>query len=269
MRVIKICSVMSLLTLALCLVAPAPILGADEMTQWLNHLEFLPADATIATEFNAGLGGLEVTASDAAESFLEQGLQAPPGHLVNGVRVCYVLNSTESIITRISLAQLQNPLDPAQVLLDDMTSQSEMGPVCVDSAPPFGDPINPVMGPLSLRLGVNIADPVDNIVILGVALLTIPDPNSPMLLAIQQLQSDLQEVEGNLQEVEGNLQEVEDDLREVKDNLQNHTHTYMTGRGVGHNNTMATTGSSSFSSESSQTEPVTLTLKKKGKKKPF
>lgn len=252
MRVKNGCSLLSFLALTCCLLAPSPLLAADATVQWLNHLDFLAGDDVVAAEFNAGLGGLEISASDTGDRFVEQGLQVSPGFLVSGVRVCYALSSAESFINQISLAQLQDPVVGGQVLLDDLTSQSDPGPVCVDSAPPFGDPIDPALGPLNLRLGATFADTGDNVVILGVGLLTIPDPNSPVLQAIEQLQSD--------------LADVQDDLAEVQDDLQNHSHTYLTGKGVGHNNVTATTGSASFSDEPPQPAPLATSKKKTNKK---
>jgi len=234
-RTKEICSVLSLFALAVCLLVPSQLLAADETVQWINHLEFLPGDSEIMTAFNAGLGGLEVTATATGENFIEQGVQVSTGYLVTGVRVCYALDSATSFINQISLAQLQDPPGSSLVLLDDMADQTDMGPVCVNSAPPFVDPIDPSQGALSLRLGVDFTDVNNNVVILGVGLLTVPDPNSPILQALQ----------------------------ELKDDLQNHTHNYLTGRGVGHNKVIATTGGSNFTSDPPEVTPMSSAKKKK------
>jgi hypothetical protein len=71
----------------------------------------------------------------------------------------------------------------------------------------------------------------------------IPDPNSPVLQAMQQLRSDLDALE---------------------DGLQNHTHSYLTGKGTGHNNVVATTGGATLPVP---TPVVSVSAPKNNKKK--
>ena len=129
----------------------------------------------------------------------------PPGYLVTGVRFSYETRSsstdTPSFISQIRLAQVQDPPATALVLLDDGTDLTAPGPVCADSAAP-AEPIYPAAGALLLALRVNFASTDDRIVVRGVALDLVPDPESLLLT---------------------------------------HTHEYLTGRGTGHNNTVAET----------------------------
>jgi len=214
----KTYSWLSTFVLALWVCAPSFALADD--VQWINHLGFLPGDSSVKTEFNAvnsgvggGLSGLVVTSTTTGEEadgggnkVIEQGVQVPPGFLVSGVRVCYELSSSLSYISQIRIGQLQDPPDTALMMLDDGTDLVDVGPICVNSAEPFSGPINPAEGALRLSLRVNFGDINDSIVVRGVGLLIVPDPDSPL----QQ--------------------------------LLNHTHDYLTGKGVGHNKVVAATG---------------------------
>lgn len=195
---------------------PAPVI------MWINHLAFLPGDPSVITSFNAvdsgvgsGLSGLIIESTTTGENaepggnkVVERGLDVPPGYLITGVRVCYELSDTGSFISQIRLAQVQDPPAAALVVLDDGTDLLNAGPLCVDSAQPL-TAINPADGGLRLSFRVNFGNITDRIVIRAVALNMVVDPNSPI------------------------MQE-----------LLNHTHIYLTGKGIGHNNTQATTSPS-------------------------
>jgi hypothetical protein len=161
------CSLFSFVIFVLVLVAPSSVLAVGESVQWLNHLGFLPGNASVGTAFNAvdsgvggGLSGLIVSSTTTGEvdKYIEQGVQVPPGFLVSGVRVCYESTSATSFISQIRLAQLQDPPATALVLLDDGADLVNPGPVCVNSALPFAGSIDPALGALRLSLGVNFAD---------------------------------------------------------------------------------------------------------------
>jgi hypothetical protein len=195
--------------------ALAPAAGHADQSMWIDHLGFLAGDPSVNVSFNAvnsgvggGLSGLIVqstTTGDEAtgggNKVIETSLSVPPGYLVDGVRVCYESSAASSYIDQIRLAQVQNPPATALVLLDDAAALTDPGPVCVDSAEPTS-PIDPSAGALLLSLRVNFGDTADKIVVRGVALHLVMDPKSW---------------------------------------LMTHTHKYLTGRGVGQNNTVVQT----------------------------
>jgi hypothetical protein len=243
--------------LVLSLVVPSQVLADEhETVQWINHLEFLPGVSYVATSYTPINGGLKVTASETGENFIVQGLPVAPGFLVTGIRVCYELTDPESFISQIAITQLEDPPVSRVLVLNDTTELSDMGPICVNSTPSFGD-IDPSQGALNLSLGMWFPDINDSITVLGVGLVMVPDPDSPMAQALQELQDGLDEVNGRVDQVIVDLEDVKVDLEDVKDDLEdvkieledvkndlvNHTHTYLTGKGTGHNNTVATSGS--------------------------
>jgi hypothetical protein len=188
---------------------PPPPQPTETYTMWINHLDFVPGDFTVTTSFdlnpNVGTGLLIGSTTPGIDQSVEKGLQVSPGFLISGVRVCYELSSSNSFINNISLARLQDPPTGLSVLLNDPTDLTDKGPICVDSAPPL-KPIDPSLGAVRLRLGVNFASSGDSIVVRAVGLHLVLDPNGPI----------------------------------------EHTHIYLTGKGVGHNNTQAITSEPLF-----------------------
>jgi hypothetical protein len=203
------------------LVFPQVLKAQDSTVMWINHLNFLPGDPSVVTSFNAstvpptidtGSTGLVITSTTTAGSkVVEKGVQVPPWYLVTGVRICYELTSMQSYISQVALVQLQTPGVVTPVLIDG-TDRTSTDPVCVDTIAAL-NPINQVYGALRLSLGLNFGSTTDAIVLRGVGLRLIPDPNSP-------------------------IQKEIDALWEA---FENHTHIYLTGKGVGHNNTEAMT----------------------------
>ena len=191
------------------------------VVMWTNHLDFLPGDESVKTSFNAvnsgvggGLSGLIIESSTTGEDAIgggnkvvEKGLQVPPGFLISGVRVCYELSNPRSFISQIRLAQVQDPPATALVLLDDGTDLTNAGPVCIDSE---AVSIDPSVGAVRLSFRVNYGDVTDRIVLRAVGLYLLIDPNGP--------------------------------FQKIIEGIENHTHTYLTGKGKGHNNTQAETG---------------------------
>ena len=57
--------------------------------------------------------------------------------------------------------------------------------------------------------------------------------------------------------VAGELQDLQDQIDRLRQALENHTHEYLTGRGVGHNNTVASTGAAVISDSSSSSASTT------------
>lgn len=192
-----------------------PVAGHADQLMWIDHLGFLAGDPSVSVSFNAvnsgvggGLSGLIIQSTTTGEDatgggnkVIETSLAVPPGYLVDGVRVCYESSATSSFISQIRLAQVQDPPATAIVLLDDATDLTDPGPVCTDSAAP-AEPVDPAIGALLLSLRVNFGDTAERIVVRGVALHLVVDPDSLLLT---------------------------------------HTHEYLTGRGAGHNNTVVQT----------------------------
>jgi hypothetical protein len=240
--------------------APAQVEPETEAVMWINHLDFLPGDETVLTSFNAvtsgvggGLSGLIIEStttgedvSPAGNKVIEKGLLVPPWHLVTGVRVCYELSSAASFISAVRIAQVDETPDTASVKLDDDTDLTDPNPVCVDSAMPAA-PIDPADGALRLSLRVNFGSTTDRIVLRAVGLYVEPSPDSPTMQAI----------EGLMTEIDA-----------LASDIENHSHSYLTGRGRGHNNTVATTGTADFTEEAaSEVVPFPGKIKRPKKKK--
>jgi len=214
---------------------PGTALAQGSQVMWINHLDFLAGDPSVTTSFNAvtsgvggGLSGLIIESTTTGEDaegggnkVVEKGLQVPPGYLVSKVRVCYELSNARSFISQIRLAQVQDPPSTALVLLDDATDLTNAGPICVDSAG-LTPGIDPSAGGLRLSLRVKFGDVTDIIVLRAVALYLDLDPDSALGQAIA-------------------------DIEDLRKDLQNHTHDYLTGQGVGHNNVVAVSGPPEFS----------------------
>jgi hypothetical protein len=164
-----------------------PVLPAEGKVLWINHLDFLSGDPSVlTTSFRSvssdvgGLSGLNIHSSTVGEvdSFggnkvVEQGVEVPLGYLISGVRVCYQLSSSNSFISQIRLAQVQDPPSFAFVMLDDGTDQTAVGPVCVDSTPTS---VDPSAGSVRLSLRLNFGDTGDAIVVRAVGLRLVNAP---------------------------------------------------------------------------------------------
>jgi uncharacterized protein YoxC len=262
--------------LALTLAAPAQALA--ETAQWINHLGFWPTSQDVDTEIDAEHTALAVkpgvSGGAGVDYFVQQIVQVPAGYLVTGVQFCYEKESTESYLTQITLAQLAPP-GPALLVLKDDTDLIAAA-ACV-SVPAFGQ-VDPSEGALRLGIGFNFLDSAP-IVIRSVALLTVPDSKSPAAQALAQLQTDLDglvslvntlagEVDGlgvdvsklrtdlngltafvttlntKVAGLDSAVSQLEADLAQLETGVEalgNHTHIYLTGKGRGHNNTMART----------------------------
>lgn len=81
---------------------------------------------------------------------------------------------------------------------------------------------------------------------------TIPGPTPDLEERVETLEEKVQSLECQMEtltEQYESLQQRVTELEEALDDLLNHTHTYLTGEGEGHNNTQATTGPPSTSGE--------------------
>jgi hypothetical protein len=148
---------------------------------WINHFGLLPGDDSVRTSFDAvtsgvggGLTGLVITSTTAGETGASGGnkvvhmaVEVPPGYMIEGVRVGYELTSSDSFISQIRLAQVQDPPKSAIVLLDDGTDHTDIGPTDVDSEPTS---IDPAAGALLLSLRTNFGDTADKIVVRALGL---------------------------------------------------------------------------------------------------
>jgi outer membrane murein-binding lipoprotein Lpp len=273
---------LSSFALALTLAAPAQALA--QTAQWINHLGFWPTTSDVVTEIDVEHTALAVSPAPsvgAGDYFVQQLVQVPAGYLVTGVQVCYANTdpSPGNYLTQITLAQLTPTAPALLVLVDD--SDRTAAEACV-SVPAFG-PVDPSLGALRLGLGFHLMSnyPFE---IRGVALMTIPDPNSPAAQALAQLRTDLDglvalvntlagEVDGlgvdvstlrtdlngltafvatldtKVDGLDSAVSQLEADLAELEhevEALENHTHVYLTGKGQGHNNTRARTSEPSI-----------------------
>jgi hypothetical protein len=154
---------------------------------WIQHLDLLPGDGSVLTSFNSttsgvggGLAGLIIQSTTTGEvdllagnKVVEKAIQVPPRFTITGVRVCYELSSAASFISQIRLAQVQDPPSTANVLLDDATDHTAVGPVCFDSAVTS---VDPSLGPVLLSLRVNFGSTSDKIVLRGLGLHLVPTP---------------------------------------------------------------------------------------------
>jgi hypothetical protein len=185
--------------------------AADEV-MWINHLGFVPGDSAVQTD-TAG-GGLTIQSIPQIPQVyggkVEKGLEVPPGYLVTGVRVCYTTIYTGSI-NEISITQVSDLTGAVSVPLQQPAVLTSHVFACADTT--AAALIDQGNGPLRLTFGVSLPFATDAVVLQGVGLYLKPDPNSPMQKQI-------------------------DELKAV---FENHTHIYLTGVGVGHNNTQAVT----------------------------
>lgn len=212
---------------------PQRAAAQEASLMWVNNLAPLPGDPSVFTDFNAvsaygTLNGLMIgstttgeNAEDGGNKVVAMGLQVPPGFTIAGVRVCYEVLGTASFISQIRLAQLQDPPSTAVVMLDDGTDLIDPGPVCVDSAEPFAGPVDPTLGAVQLSLRVNFGNTNDVIVLRGVG-----------LWLVNVAQASLQE----------QIDLLGQQLGQLREEMASHTHTYLTGPGVGHNKVTATSG---------------------------
>ena len=153
---------------------------------WLNHLDFLPGDATVNISHPyvqcpgaGGLSGLAITSTTLGElgpaseiKVVYKGIEVPPTYRINAVRICYKNSSESSFISQVRLCQLKNPPDSCLVRMDDPTNHTNVGPVCVN-VPAGVDPSpdsDALEGALRLSLTVNFGDLNDTICLLGVGL---------------------------------------------------------------------------------------------------
>ena len=156
--------------------------GSQTATMWINHLDLVPGGAEVQTLYSStssgvggGLSGLIVMSTTTGEVFadlgnkvIEKGLDVPPNYNITGVRICYESSSAASFISQVRLSQLANPPSVANVLLDDATDLTNVGPVCVNSA---ATSVDTSLGAVRLALRVNFGAITDKIVIRGLGLL--------------------------------------------------------------------------------------------------
>jgi hypothetical protein len=278
----RVFNVLTFLALLFCLALPSQLFAEDEIGQWINHLDFLPGSSDVVAEYNSAIGlggGLVITSTattDTAIASVVQGLQVPAGYLVNGVRVCYAVIG-ENYIDEVSISQLQDPPYGTDIVLFDTTSLNSTDPVCVNTFLTVDGPIDPSMGALTLRFGVNFVDTAESVVIYGVGLLTVPDPDSP----VSQLEDDVAQLEDDVEQLNSNIKRIAavliehgvrlDNLDKDLDRLTNavikHTHIYRTGKGVGHNKVEAASSTLIFVEETPEPKPEAPVVEEKSKEK--
>jgi uncharacterized coiled-coil protein SlyX len=206
---------------------------------------------------------------------------------------------------------LQDPPYDTDIVLFDTTSLNSTDPVCVNTFLTVDGPIDPSMGALTLRFGVNFVDTTESIVIYGVGLMTVLDPDSPVAQLeddVAQLEDDVAQLEDDVAQLEDYVAQLEDDVAQLEDgveqleddvaqlnksieriaavlidhgvrldNLDNdldrltnivnkHTHIYMTGKGVGHNNVKAASSTYTLDLETLAPKQINKKLKWSSKK---
>jgi hypothetical protein len=203
---------------ALGMVGLSQVARADEV-MWINHLDFVPGDSAVQTATAPG-GGLTIQTIPQIPLVyggkVEKGLEVPPGYLVTGVRVCYTTVYSGSI-SEISITQLWDSTAAVTVPLHQLAVLTNPVFACADTT--AAALINQDNGPLRLTFGVSLPMPNDAVVLQGVGLYLRADANS-------------------LQE---QIRVLNEKLENLTADFENHTHTYLTGIGVGHNNTQAVT----------------------------
>jgi hypothetical protein len=59
---------------------------------------------------------------------------------------------------------------------------------------------------------------------------------------LDQLETDVAALEERVDGIEGDIEELDEKVDQLREDFDNHSHTYLTGKGTGHNNTEADTG---------------------------
>jgi polyhydroxyalkanoate synthesis regulator phasin len=84
--------------------------------------------------------------------------------------------------------------------------------------------------------------------------------------AVMALEDAIGDIDDTIEDIEAALQALSDRLDELEGDFEGHTHTYLTGRGVGHNNTEAETGPE-IDGDDVSNQPVPEPLRKNGRAK--
>jgi len=188
---------------------PPPPQPSETFTMWINHLDFVPADPTVTTSFdlNTNVGtGLLIGSTTTG---IDQTVE-------KGLQVSpgflisgvRVCYELSSSSSFISNISLVRLKNPPTGLSLLLNDTTDL----IDKGPICVDSaapsnsIDPSLGAVRLRLVVNFASDKDSIVVRAVGLHLVLDPNGPI----------------------------------------EHTHIYLTGKGVGHNNTQAITSEPIF-----------------------
>ena len=151
--------------------SPGPGLPASAV-HWIDIYSLRPGPvdpaggSVIVRTDLAGNSGIFLLATAPGERWVQTSAPVPPGYLVTGVRLCYRLSTSASFISQIRLIQEF----PALIVLDDGTDLTNIGPVCVDSAPPLVGPLDPNASAITLNLRNSFASTSDQIRILAVGL---------------------------------------------------------------------------------------------------
>ena len=204
-----------------------------ESLLWVDPLGLKPGSPNVEAsldplEAGGGLGasGVVIKALEGeGPRRVEMGLSVPPGLLVKGVRLCYEVSSEAFSIDEVRILQLQDPPTSDALVFQDETDLTSAEAVCVDTAE-AEELIDPTAGSLRLQLiltGPETVSPEDCIIIHGLGIHAVSDPESPLIKLISRVD-------------------------QLERELRGHTHEYLTGRGVGHNNTRARTSTASTDS---------------------
>jgi len=180
---------------------------ASPRALWVNHLDLMSTGPELAAHATTG-GELLLTANGLAgftPMRLVTGLQVPPGYEVAGAELCHRALGVAQVDALTLLAIGEDPVEGEAETGESWCAQGDSG-VAVAFDPP-------VMASTPLALATDVSfqgvpDPsLDGVLVTGVALKLVRDLDDPLI-----------------------------------DVLIDHSHAYLTGKGNGHNNTLAHTG---------------------------
>jgi len=212
MSVISTRAIFGAATMAGALLLSSLPAQADEL-MWIDHLGFLAGDPSVDVSFNAvnsgvggGLAGLIIESSTTGEEAEGGGNKVVETGL--SVPPGYLVEGVRvcyelsSETSFISQIRLAQVQDPPSTAIVMLDDGADLTDAGPVCVNSAATTISPADGALLLSLRVNFGDTADRIVLRGVALQLAADPESA---------------------------------------LATHTHEYLTGKGTGHNNTVAET----------------------------
>lgn len=205
----------------------------DTAVLWADHFGVKPLQGTITTSVtpdSATMASIEIQATDFINSpngSMALLLEVPPENSILGVRICSTPGDINSDIVGVHLKQ------GAVEQSYDLTLVSAISG-CRDQTVYS---IAPGDGPVALILDAGFMDGGDTIKLNGIGLHVVNTEINELKGQMTQMQQDIG-TQIDLLTLE--LDELDSALQKLEDDFAVHTHTYLTGKGVGHNNVVAT-----------------------------
>jgi len=128
-------------------------------------------------------------------------------------------------------------------------------------SPPGDDDGGAMIHTLTVAAGLDIAE-------LAAQVEQNTEDIAALNIKVDELRTDLDALASLVGEIAGELQDIIDRLDELEGDFEGHTHTYLTGRGTGHNNTEAETGPEIDGDDDVSVQPTAEPLRKNGRAKP-